>query len=268
MKSAPLWALAGTALLMAIGLLAWPLLSRADAPAHDPMDHGAHADQAPQPAHDHHEAAHEGHGSESGPVIVRGGVTREEERAYSLFMHRSCGLAVITLGAFVLADRFTRRRYAMLRKGMGAIWLLMGVHILFNADPTDWPLAATIMESYSRPGSGEWLQHKLLSLVPIAIGLYTMAFAPRFKPNPYAAYAMAAVLALAGAALLFHEHEHAPGMDMALIVKQHNIMALTAIIIAAGWVADAMERLAWKPKLYVVPVGLILLGLELAVYTE
>jgi ABC-type uncharacterized transport system permease subunit len=57
-------------------------------------------------------------------------------------------------------------------------------------------------------------------------------------------------------------------MDMALIVKQHNVMALTALLIAAGWLADAVERLAWKLKLYVVPVGLILLGLELAVYTE
>ncbi len=55
---------------------------------------------------------------------------------------------------------------------------------------------------------------------------------------------------------------------MALIVKQHNIMAMTAIFIAAGWLADSLERLSWKPRLYMVPVGLILLGLELAAYTE
>jgi hypothetical protein len=221
--------------------------------------------------HDSHQAAvtHGGHDGGSGDVaLVRGGITREEERAYSLFMHRTCGIAVISLGVLILADRLTRRRYGFIRKGMGFIWLLMGVHIFFNADPTDWPVAASFTEGYSRAGSGEWMQHKLLSLVPMAIGLYTMFSAPKLQSNPVVSYGLAGVLAVAGLGLLFHEHEHSPGMDMALIVKQHNVMAVTALLIAAGWLADALDRLAWKPKLFVVPVGLILLGLELALYTE
>jgi hypothetical protein len=145
------------------------------------MDHSAH--QAAQ--EQDHGASHEGHGAHAtGPVdetttIVRGGVTREEEKTYSLFMHRSCGTIVALLGLLVLADRLTQRRHGALRKGMGAIWLLMGIHIFLNADPTDWPLAATFMESYNRPGSSEWLQHKVLCLIPVAIGLYTMFVARR-----------------------------------------------------------------------------------------
>jgi ABC-type uncharacterized transport system permease subunit len=57
-------------------------------------------------------------------------------------------------------------------------------------------------------------------------------------------------------------------MDMGLIVRQHNLMAFTSIFIAAGWLADTLDRLAWKPKFVMVPVGLILLGLELIIYTE
>lgn len=234
-------------------------------------DHSAH--QAAVSEHGHADN-HDGHDMHAtGPVdetttIVRGGVTREEERAYSLFMHRSCGIIVALLGLLVLADRLTDRRHGALRKGMGAIWLLMGIHIFLNADPTDWPLAAAFMESYNRPGSSEWLQHKVLCLIPVAIGLYTTVVARREKTNPFAGYAMAAILAFGGVALLYHEHEHSPGMDMGLIVRQHNLMAFTSIFIAAGWLADTLDRLAWKPKFVMVPLGLILLGLELAVYTE
>ncbi|MBM4122603.1 MAG: hypothetical protein FJ249_08425 [Nitrospira sp.] len=237
-----------------------------------PIDHSAHQASAQR---DDHGVGHAGHDPQQGAqkvdeaaTFVRGGVTRAEERAYSLFMHRSCGIALIGLGLLVLADRLTQRRHGAIRKGMGVIWLLMGVHILLNADPTDWPLAASFMESYHRPGSSEFLQHKVLSLLPMTIGLYVMLIARREKPIPSAGYAMAAVLALGGIALLYHEHEHSPGMDMALIVKQHNIMAMTAIFIAAGWLADSLERLSWKPKLFLVPLGLILIGLELAMYTE
>ncbi|TAJ22199.1 MAG: hypothetical protein EPO64_14405 [Nitrospirae bacterium] len=233
-----------------------------------PADHSAHQSASHG---DGHEDAHAGHGT--GPVdeagtFVRGGFTRAEEKAYSLFMHRSCGLALIGLGLLILADRLTQRRHGAIRKGMGIIWLLMGVHILWNADPTDWPVVGTFMESLHRPGSSEWLQHKVLSLIPMAIGLYAVLVPRREKPNPSAGFVMAAILALGGIALLYHEHEHSPGMDMALIVKQHTMMAMTALFIAAGWLADSLERLSWKPKFYLVPIGLILIGLELAIYTE
>lgn len=275
------------ALSLAVAL-GWTWTARADpAPreGHGSLDPGAQgaqhgAQEATQADHSAHQAAsqsesrgdiHAGHGA--GPVdetntFVRGGFTRAEEKTYSLFMHRSCGIALIGLGLLILADRLTRRRYGAIRKGMGVIWLLMGGHILWNADPTDWPVVGTFMESYNRPHSSEWLEHKILSLIPMAIGLYAMFVARREKPNPSAGFAMAAVLALGGVALFYHEHEHSPGMDMALIVRQHNLMAVTALFIAAGWLADSLERLSWKPKLYLVPIGLILIGLELAIYTE
>ncbi len=281
--------LAGTTLFLG---LAFAPQAGADTASHEshgaPANHETSADHRPEAAslpaagaasghgatmeHDahgtHDMAGHDLHGKSEAEVYVRGGFTREEEKAYSLFMHRSCGAILAVLGVLVLSDRLTQRRYGLLRKGMGLMWLLMGVHILFNADPTDWPLAASFMESYHRPGSSEWLQHKVLSLIPMAIGLYTMLVARREKPSLIGGVTMSVVLAVGGAALLYHEHEHSPGMDMALIVRQHNLMAYTALFIAAGWLADTLERLSWKPKFAMVPLGLIALGLELAIYTE
>ncbi|MFM8552404.1 MAG: hypothetical protein ACKOCD_08900 [Nitrospiraceae bacterium] len=235
-------------------------------------DHSAH--QAEPVDHDHGDQ-HAGHGDHvTGPVdeattIVRGGVTREEEKAYSLFMHRSCGLALIGLGVLILADRMTQKRYGAIRKGMGAIWFLMGIHIFLNADPTDWPLAASFAESWARPGSGEWLQHKVLSLIPVAIGLNALIFARRrMELKPSQSFALGVIMALGGIGLMIHQHEHSPGMDMALIEKQHRTMAVTSLLIALGAVGDGLQLLTWKAKPFVLPIGLILLGLELAVYVE
>ena len=221
--------------------------------------------------HSDHQAAsqedpHAGHGA---VTPIRGGITREEEKAYSLFMHRSCGLALITLGALILADRLTQRRHGAIRKGMGMVWLLMGIHVFINADPTDWPVAASFSESWARAGSGEWLQHKVLAVIPVALGLYAIIKPRRqMELKPSQGIALAAIMALGGIGLLIHEHQHSPGMDMALIEKEHNLMALTSFVIAAGSAGEGLQRVAWKAKLYLVPVGLIMLGLQLAAYTE
>jgi hypothetical protein len=212
------------------------------------------------------EDPHAGHGT---VTPIRGGITREEEKAYSLFMHRSCGLALITLGVLILADRLTQRRHGAIRKGMGAVWLLMGIHVFINADPTDWPIAASFKESWARAGSGEWLQHKVLALIPMALGLYAIVKPRRqMELKPSQGFALAAIMALGGIGLLIHEHQHSPGMDMALIEKEHNLMALTSFVIAAGSASEGLQRVAWKAKLYLLPVGLIVLGLQLAAYTE
>lgn len=228
------------------------------------------------PSHDAHQAAgagaqgnlaHEGHGTLSGE-LTSNGMTAEEGKAYSLFMHHTSGLALIALGVLLLADRLTQRRYSPLRVGMGTIWLLLGVHILIRADPGGWPLAPVgFLESFSIPAADEWLRHKVLSLVPMALGLYTIV-ARHARPNPAHSFALAVVMVLGASGLLIHEHLHEPGLDMALIEQEHQVMAVTSFVIAVGSVLDRLERFTWKLKLVLLPLGLILLGLELALYTE
>lgn len=239
----------------------------AGSPAAAPADHSLHQAAVAPGGHDAHGSAQAAHGD--GSAAVRGGITRDEERAYSLFMHRSCGLALVALGLLIFADRMTERKHGALRKAMGFVWLAMGLHIFFNADPMDWPVAGSFMDSWSRPGSGEWLQHKTLSLIPMALGLYAMLVARRqMELKAWQGVALAAVMALGGIGLLIHEHEHSPGMDMDLIKRQHDLMALTSFFLAAGTVGEGLRQVAWKAKLYLVPVGLIALGLQLAIYTE
>jgi hypothetical protein len=247
-----------TALVLAAG---WALPARAATEHHDPDGH--HEQAASQ--HDHH-------GSRAQPAgemeLTSNGMTPEEGKAYSLFMHRSSGWVLVALGLLLLGDRLTARRHSAFRVAMGAIWFLLGVHVMIRADPGGWPLShLSFTESMTMPGSGEWIQHKLLSLIPMAFGVYTIA-SRHARPNPAQSLALAAAMFLGAAGLTIHEHMHEPGLDMGLIDVQHKIMAATSLLIASGSLVDGLDRVTWKPKHVVLPLGLVLLGIELALYIE
>ena len=192
--------------------------------------------------------------------------TGADDIAYSLFMHRSSGTAVIVLGGLVLTDRLTKQRYGALRVGIGVVWLVFGAHLFIRSDPEGWPVGpAGFMESFSMPTASEWVQHKLLSLIPVALGLWTL-LSRRVPANAYWSYALGGVLALGGAGLLVHQHLDHQTMD--LVNLQHRFMALTALLIAAFLASDGLSSLTWKAKPFLLPCGLIVLGLQLVMYVE
>src|SRR5438034_1602433 len=95
--------------------------------------------------------------------------------AYSLFMHRSSGTAVIVLGVLVLTDRLTKQRHGAVQMAIGVVWLMFGAHVFIRSDPEGWPIGpAGFMESLSMRTAGEWVQHKLLAMIPVALGLWTL----------------------------------------------------------------------------------------------
>ena len=190
--------------LLGLGLTGVPIAG-AHGASHDPVKAGS--------------VHHESHGLEA-----RGSPHTEieaEERTYSLFMHRTAGMGMTSLGVLSLMDRLTERRFSALRKGMGLVWLLLGIHIMVNADSTHWPIGAGFVESFSKRASGEWMQHKILSLVPITIGIYAVLSSPQSHTQPSQLAMLVGLMVLGGLGLLFHEHEHNPDMESRLIETQH-----------------------------------------------
>ena len=246
---------AGTAgIFCFVVLLAWVGLAVADtqpnassgAPAHGAMTHGEHG---------------------AAPTVVaeHAGET-EEELAYSLFMHRSSGTVLILLGALMLADRLTKRREGRFQIGIGIVWLLFGLHLFIRSDPEGWPIGpAGFLESFSMPTASEWIQHKVLSMIPLALGVWTF-LSRRVPMSAPVSYALGGLLALGGAGLLVHQHADHPMMD--IVNLQHRLMALSALFIAGSSVADGLSHLTWKRKPFLLPAGLIVLGLQLVAYVE
>jgi hypothetical protein len=55
---------------------------------------------------------------------------------------------------------------------------------------------------------------------------------------------------------------------MDLVNLQHRLMALTALVIAAGSVGEGLGRFRWTHKPFLVPCGFMVLGLQLALFVE
>ncbi len=248
------WESAAAVVLCCVALLAWLGVAMAAQQTHE--SHGA-PDQGAM--------THAGHGASPTADAEHAGET-EEELAYSLFMHHSSGMVLIVLGVLVLADRMTGRRHGAFQVSVGVVWLLFGLHLFIRSDPEGWPIGpASFLESFSMPTAAEWIQHKVLSLIPLALGVWTFV-SRRVPMGAPASYAVGAVLALGGAALLVHQHADHPGMD--IVNLQHRFMAMTALFIAASSITDGQAHLTWKAKPFLLPSGLIVLGLQLALYVE
>src|ERR1700756_4619612 len=212
-----------------------------------------HHDPAAAPTHKHMQGD-----------LPPSGMDPEEDLAYSRLMHHSSGVAVLLIGTLLLADRWTAHRYRLLRVGSGVTWVAMGVFLFVFSDLEAWPIGpASFIESFSLPTAHEWIQHHLLSMIPMVLGIYTML--SRWKQSkPLWRYLAASIAMLGGAALLIHQHLDHPGIDFVNV--QHRFFALTSFFIAASLVMEGSARFAWKGKPYLLPAGLLLLGVQLALY--
>ncbi|WP_447973995.1 hypothetical protein [Nitrospira sp. Kam-Ns4a] len=192
----------------------------------------------------------------------------EEDLAYSLFMHHAAGAGVLLVGGLLLADRLTAGRYRAFRAGIGAAWVGMGLFLFTFSDLEAWPIGpAGFLESFSLPTAHEWIQHHVLSLIPVALGVATLALPRREEEgHPAWKYLAAGLGVLGGAGLLIHQHLDHPGMDV--VNLQHRLFALTSFFIAAGLVIEGSPRIMWRAKPYLLPAGLLLLGVQLALYVE
>jgi hypothetical protein len=181
-------------------------------------------------------------------------------------MHHSSGAAILIIAMLLFGDRVTGHRYRLLRVGSGLTWFALGLFLFVYSDLEAWPIGpAGFIESFSIPTADEWIQHHLLSMIPMVLGIYTMLY--RWKESrPLWSYVMAGLATFGGVALLIHQHFDHPDLDFVNV--QHRFFAMTTFLIAASLVVERSGRFAWKGKPYLLPAWLLLLGIQLALYVE
>jgi len=194
-----------------------------------------------------------------------------EETAYSVFMHHAAGVGLLLIGALVLADRLTGRRYSVFTKAIGLTWIGLGVFLFIRSDPEAWPMGPSgFIESFFIPTTSEWVQHKVLSMIPMFMGMYVIKGGGRPVQRLSASfwnYAAIGLATLGGLALLVHMHvDHPDQTDV--VNSQHRLFAINALFIAASLVLDMRKQFQWKFKPYLFPIGLLLLGYQLLIYVE
>src|SRR5207245_11665632 len=98
-------------------------------------------------------------------------------------------------------------------------------------------------------------------MIPMVLGIYTMLY-HWIQPRPLWRYLAAGIAMLGGAALLINQHLDHPGIDVVNI--QHRLFALTSFFIAVSLALEGTARFAWKGQHYLLPAGLLLLGVQSA----
>jgi hypothetical protein len=182
---------------------------------------------------------------------------------YSEWNHRSAGALLLVL-AGVVAWESRRPRRLPWSAISAPLWVAFGVYMVYTSDPESWPWGPKrFLDVFGDP---EVLQHKLLSLIPIVIGvvgaLKAFGYLPSFVPRTL----VPVLAAIGGTSLLVHLHDG--GFHLDAIYLQHAIMGLTGLGLATTLFlarrskrGEVWVRWAW-------PAFLGLMALVLMLYSE
>lgn len=202
---------------------------------------------------------HHGHGEVSSQNSIGG-------RLYSLFMHRTAGYFVFAVGILMAMDRAIRSRRPLLRYAIGTTWMLFGLFIFVRANPDGWPMGSGFWDSWTMPTSVEWLQHKLLSLIPLGLALHAFCGHRTMWQNNGGSHVAVGLAIIGAGGLLGHQHLDHPELDV--VNLQHRLFAITSLLIAFSLLQEARGRWVGNNKWFIFPTLLILLSLQLVWYIE
>jgi copper resistance protein D len=194
------------------------------------------------------------------------------DKRESEFNHHLAGFFVLLAGLSILAEGSLLAQRPLLRLLWPLCFLLSGSFILIWSDTELWPFGPQSWY-YGLTHHPEVLQHKLLAVLVLALGVIEIQRA-RGKLNASWSGWVFPVLGVAGSTmLLFHDHQVGmAGINHQLIMEriqtQHSGFAITGFGIALSK-GLAAANFRWRPffeRLF--PALLIVLGALLLVYRE
>lgn len=186
--------------------------------------------------------------------------------AWSEYNHHWAGIFVFVMGVMALLERASARLAPFMRH-WPLVFLGLAGFLFLRADETVWPLGRLgLIESLRDP---EIAQHRLLTLLIVAFGLFEWQVRLGRIKTPWAAYVFPISVATAAAFLLTHSHALANFREETLIEITHTPLALAGV--AAGWSRWLELRLDGDAKRvagFVWPVAFMIVGLSLIFYRE
>lgn len=185
------------------------------------------------------------------------------EQAYSEFNHRSSGVFLLLIAAVLFWE--SRRPRAFPWGALSALlWVVFGIYLFVRSDPEAWPWGPKgFLEIFFDP---EVLQHKILTLFPVAIGLIEGSRKAGCLRHPAWRYAFSALTVVGGIYLFFHFHGGVFRPDR--IYLQHVVMGLVSLGIG---VTLFLVRRTERGRTFLVqawPALIFLLSLVLLFYSE
>ncbi len=193
---------------------------------------------------------------------LHAGVRSGTEIAYSEFNHRSSGVFLLAITAVAFWQALRRPRGAW-PAVIAALWIAFGIYLFVRSDPEAWPWGPLGLFESLR--DTEVLQHKILTLIPIVIGLLEGLFGYGILTGRPSLGLMALLALGGGTGLFLHFHEGRFHLDR--IYVQHAAMGLAGL--AAGLGLLLSRRAEPGSKLHLLwPAFLLAMSLVLMFYSE
>ncbi len=194
------------------------------------------------------------------------------DKQESEFNHRLVGSFVIVAGIFMFLESYLATRWSLMRYVWPMCFVAAGLFVLVFSDTEIWPFGPQT-PWYALTHNLEDLQHKIFSVILLAIGYVELQKARGRLKAQWATWFFPVVGVAGAILLLFHVHSgdmQAPhAMEtMEHIQKQHRWFAATGLGVAlANGLAGRPQK--WQQLFKKAwPVLLIVLGVLLAQYTE
>lgn len=181
------------------------------------------------------------------------------EMFYSQLTHRVAGVILLTLAALTLWESWRPRPFPW-NAVSAPLWVAFGVYLIPSSDPESWPYGPQRFgEIFSDPLV---LQHKLLALLPIAIGVITALRGAAVLPGRRLARVLGVLALAGGATLFFHFHEGRLHVDA--IYLQHVLMGSTAVGVGVALLIGTRTPrvrpwLAWAWPAFLAAMATVLL---------
>jgi hypothetical protein len=182
------------------------------------------------------------------------------ELLYSEFTHRVAGLILLMLAALTVWESYRPRRFPW-NAVSAPFWMAFGAYLIPSSDPESWPHGPQrFVEIFDDPLV---LQHKILALLPIVIGVIIVLRGTGRLPSRRLVRVLAGLAIAGGLTLFFHFHDGRVHFDA--IYFQHALMGSTAVAVGLalllGTRTEAPRRwLKWAWPAFLVVMATVLLA--------
>jgi hypothetical protein len=185
------------------------------------------------------------------------------EMVYSEYTHRIAGGILLVLAALTVWESWRPRRFPW-NAVSAPFWAAFGAYLIPSSDPESWPHGPQrFMEIFDDPLV---LQHKLLALVPIAIGVIIVLRGLGRLPSRRLVRVLAALAIFGGLTLFVHFHDGRIHFDS--IYLQHALMGTTAVGVGVALVLGTRRAIPAGWLRYAWPTFLALMATVLLLYRE
>lgn len=191
----------------------------------------------------------------------------DEDKRYSIFMHDAAGVFLVTIGLLAFLGGFEHRGLAWVGYAWPFLWITLGLFLFVRSDPEAWPIGpAGFWDSFTIPTAHEVIQHKILSLVTVMVGVFELLMRRRTLSHSAWVYVMPTLWMGAALALMLHRHLDHPQMDLANM--QHVSWGIQSLLLATIRLLEDTKVLRWDHSSGLWTLVLAVLGLQIAIYTE